>query len=296
MSVGLRKVLGVAEEAQVDPGLIEEFLARNPSLDGDIRERLLSWKGELEFWGKWDGFMITKYGRPYMEGALYQDLKAKTQQLIDPREGDVWLDAGCGQLAMAELIWRKSGGKVKGIWAADIFLAGAMTKLGQFNDGPPIKLIYADLQQPLAFPDNFFDGIIGNHVLTFLLEFEGRRGSEALEGVLQEMFRLLKPGGHFVWSIPRENVSNVTGLLLLLKHIVNPVRWVRYRVPVPVAAYKIFKYTRQIERKGERGTYLLLPKEECERILASVGFVDPEWRTAFAHQCWVNRVYKPDIA
>jgi ubiquinone/menaquinone biosynthesis C-methylase UbiE len=240
--------------------------------------------------------MITKYGRPYMEGALYQDLKAKTQQLIDPREGDVWLDAGCGQLAMTELIWRKSGGKVKGIWAADIFLAGARAKLGQFNDAPAIKLIYADLQQQMAFPDNFFDGIVGNHVLTFLLEFEGRRGNEALEGVLQEMFRLLKPGGHLVWSIPRENVSNVAGMLLLLKHILNPLRWLRYRVPVPVAALKIFKFTRQIEKKGEQGTYLLLAKEECERILASVGFVDPEWRTAFAHQCWVNRVYKPDVA
>lgn len=296
MSIGLRKILGVEEETRVAPGVIDEFLARNPTLDGDMRARLLTWKGELEFWEGWDGFMIGKYGRPYMEGALYQDLKAKAQQLIDPREGDVWLDAGCGQLAMSELIWRKSGRRVKGIWAADIVLAGATQKLGQFEDAPPIKLIYADLQQQLAFPDNFFDGIVGVHVLTFLLEFEGRRGSEALEGVLREMFRLLKPGGHLVWSIPRDNMSNLSGVLLSLKYILNPVRSLKYQVPLPVAALKVFKYTRQIEKKGEQGTYLLLPREECERILTSVGFVDPEWRTAFARQCWVNRVYKPDIA
>ena len=295
MAVSLRKLLAVAGEEEVNSELIQDFLARNPALDLESKQRLLAWKEELDYWRRYGEFMVSKYGRPYIEGALYDDLKKKVGYLIKPCEGELWLDAGCGELAMSELIWQKSGRKVKGIWAADIVLIGARRRLDQLKDRLPVELIYADLQEQLSFPDNYFDGIIGNHVFTFLIEFEGRRGKEALEGVLREMFRILKPGGHMVWSLPRENVSNLMGALISMKHILNPVHWLRYRVFLPVAAVKVFRYTHQIEEKGEQGTYLLLTKEECDEILASVGFMNPEWDIAFARQCWVNRVYKPDV-
>lgn len=296
MAVGLFTLIGGARGREVNSEVVADFLDRNPNLDSETQERLLAWKIELKYWEEYNAFMGSSYGRPYTEGALYQDLKGKIAQFIHPRHGEVWLDAGCGQLSMSELIWQESDGKVKEIWAADIVLAGARRKLAQFEERMPIELIYADLQEQLSFPDDFFDGIIGNHVFTFLLEFEGQRGTQALEGVLREMFRILKPGGQLVWSMPRKGASNLLGALMSLRYIINPLRWIRYRVPIPVAAGRIFKYTRQIERKGKKGTYMLLLKEEYEEILASIGFVDPEWSIAFAKQCWVNRVYKPNIA
>jgi hypothetical protein len=52
------------------------------------------------------------------------------------------------------------------------------------------------------------------------------------------------------------------------------------------------KYTRVVEGKGKKGIYNLLEKEECERILRSIGFTDLEWRGIFARQSWLNRAKK----
>jgi hypothetical protein len=52
------------------------------------------------------------------------------------------------------------------------------------------------------------------------------------------------------------------------------------------------RYTREVERKGKKGIYNLLEKEECERILSSIGFTDLEWRGIFAGQSWLNRARK----
>lgn len=196
---------------------------------------------------------------------------------------------------MSELIWQKSGGKVKEIWATDIILAPAKNRLSQFKNPPPIKLKYADLQEKSPFPDDFFDGIVGNYIFTLLVEFEEQRGIEALKGIFQEMFQTLKPGGTLVWSTPRKDVSNFQGLLPSLKYILNPLRSLKYKVFVPATAIKTLKYTRQIERKGKEGIYSLLTKEEYEEILISAGFVNPEWGTAFFGQCLVNKVYKPSV-
>jgi hypothetical protein len=53
------------------------------------------------------------------------------------------------------------------------------------------------------------------------------------------------------------------------------------------------KYTREVEKKGKKGIYSLLGKEECSRILHSIGFTDLEWRGIFAGQSWLNRARKP---
>lgn len=250
-------------------------------------------KTELEFWQKFSEFVASNYGRPYLEGALYRELKKHIGELISPNEGEVWFDPGCGKLPMSELIWQKSEGKLKEIWAADIILAPAKERLRQFEKLPPIRLIYADLQEKLPFPDNFFDGIVGNYVFTFVIEFEGQQGAAALKGVLQEMIRVLKPGGQLVWTMPKKNASNLLGLLISLKYILNPLSWLKFKVFVPLAAIKTVTYTRQIKEKGKRGTYNLLTKRQYEEILTSAGFVNSEWRTTFAGQCWVNKVYKP---
>ncbi|MCM8823410.1 MAG: class I SAM-dependent methyltransferase [Candidatus Omnitrophica bacterium] len=67
----------------------------------------------------------------------------------------------------------------------------------------------------MPYPENFFDGIGANLVLPYVIDFCGKKGKEAFAGVLQELFRILKPGGHLVWSTPKAG-ANFFGFFWLL--------------------------------------------------------------------------------
>lgn len=47
----------------------------------------------------------------------------------------------------------------------------------------------------MPFPDNYFDVIVANLCLSYVIDFEGKKGKEALEMALKEMYRILKKEG-----------------------------------------------------------------------------------------------------
>ena len=75
MTVGLYKLIGRSKNREISSKAIEDFLAKNPDLDLKTRERLLRWENEFEFWQKFNAFISSKYGYPYLERALYVNLK-----------------------------------------------------------------------------------------------------------------------------------------------------------------------------------------------------------------------------
>lgn len=44
---------------------------------------------------------------------FYQELYNTIERFVEPKPNEIWLDAGCGPAKMSQLIWKKSGGKVK---------------------------------------------------------------------------------------------------------------------------------------------------------------------------------------
>lgn len=52
---------------------------------------------ELKFWQELNQFTRSKIGRPYLEGALYEELKRGIGEFLGSPEG-CWFDAGCGNL------------------------------------------------------------------------------------------------------------------------------------------------------------------------------------------------------
>jgi ubiquinone/menaquinone biosynthesis C-methylase UbiE len=93
--------------------------------------------------------------------------------------------AGNGEFTMR---LAKSGASVVGIEIAPKQVAIANEKLSHF---PNVKIIEGDVTQ-LPFEDQSFDAVVGNAVLH---HFE-------LNSTLPELYRILKPGGHFFFTEP----------------------------------------------------------------------------------------------
>jgi SAM-dependent methyltransferase len=245
---------------------------------------------ELKFWQEFNEFTRSKIGRPYLEGGLYEELKKGIEEFLGSPQG-CWFDAGCGNLQASKWILEKAQGNIQ-IWAGDIDINGANEEIRQIKNSHLITSVHTDLRERWPFPDDFFDGIVGNHVFTFLTK-SPKMGEEVLKEVLQEAYRVLKPGGILIWTMPKRNANALYGLLCCLKYLLDPSRWRKHGHSLLLTTLTTMKYTREVERKGKKGIYNLLEKEECERILCSIGFTDLEWKGVFARQSWLNRARKP---
>lgn len=248
---------------------------------------------ELRFWQEFNQFTRSKLGRPYIEGKLYEELKSGIVEFLGSPEGH-WFDAGCGNLPVSRWILEKANGNIK-IWAGDIDVSGAAEEIRQIKDAHLITVINIDLAKVWPFPSNFFDGIVANHVFTFVTRPQktSRNANGALKETLQEAYRVLKPGGILIWTMPKKNADTLYGLFHSLKYLLNPSRWQKYGPSLLVTALKAARYTRKIDRKAKRGIYTLLEKEEYEQVLRSIGFTDLKWKDVFARQSWLNKARKP---
>jgi len=288
---GLYKLINGKENHELSSRKIAQ--AANLEMSAEDRERLKKWQEELEFW--------EEYARIYgnLEKAIpYRNLTRIMQALLTPKAGEIWLDVGCGPLRTSELIFEKSEGKVAEIKAIDIVLEPAREKLNELTRRGiklPVNLEYASITDPLPYPSNHFDGIGANLVLPYVIDFEGKTGQEALREVLKEMFRILKPGGQMVWSTPKYKVNFVWVFLASIPDMLNVYAYIVDKdFSRILQGTRILKHALEIQRKGREGIYTFLTRDELERMLLEIGFVEPTWKKTFARQVWVNRVKKPN--
>lgn len=285
--MGLYQLIGGSRNQELTAAKIKLLLEKRHFTDQE-KKRLIAWVRELEFWEEYaEIYYHLEDTRPYFR------LAQTIYELIAPSRDEIWLDAGCGPAKMSELIWRKSRQQVKRIIGVDIILRPAQARLASLDSSFPLELRYASFGEKLPFPENFFDGIVANLVLPYIIDFEGKQGKEALKGVLGEMFRILKPEGHLVWSTPIQNVRFQWVFLASLPDMLNIKKQIRHGGFGLKIGGRILKHALEIQRKGKEGIYTFLPKEELESLLFQIGFEKSTWRKTFASQVWVNRVYKP---
>lgn len=288
--VGLYKLIGGERNGELTSKDVERFLLENQKIDPETRERLIRWKKELEFW--------QEYSRIYYyleESRPYYNLARSIEEFIEPNKGDIWLDVGCGPAKMSQIIWKKSKEKVKKIIGIDVVLKPARETLSMIGKNIPLELKYANLSGRLPFSDNFFDGIVANICLSYIIDFEGKRGRGALEAVLREMYRVLKPGGHMVWSTPKHNVHFQWNFVHSIPDMLNIKKQIAHRAIGLSVGIRILHYALEIQRKGKEGIYTFLPRNELEKLLLKIGFTNPIWKKTFTHQVWVNKVYKSEV-
>jgi SAM-dependent methyltransferase len=291
-NLGLYKLVGGAENDELTSEEVAESI--KPEMFPEDQRRLLRWSKELAFW--------EEYGRIYLnleKARPYRNLAETIKEFLEPKKGDIWLDAGCGPLRISELIYDKSEGRIKKIEAIDIVLQPARDKLAKLTElkiFPPINLKYASLTDPLPYVDNFFDGIGANLILSYIIDFQGKTGKKAFEGVLKEIFRVLKPGGQLIWSTPKHRVNFVWVFIVSIPDMLNIYEYIVNKDVTRISqGISILKHALEIQKKGKEGVYTFLPRDELEEILYQVGFVSPVWKETFAKQVWVNRVKKPKI-
>ena len=91
-----------------------------------IAKRVAFNKEELEYWKSYSEFMMTKYRDAYINSPYFQDELKAISGFINPKNGERWLDLGCGALPVSEVLLDK---KVElELWAGDIILTPARKK------------------------------------------------------------------------------------------------------------------------------------------------------------------------
>ena len=110
--------------------------------------------------------------------------------------GDRVLDVGCGEGRHSLAAYLRPGVSVVGVDLSEEDLA---TARGRINDMAPfepqgsVRFLQGDATR-LPFPDSAFDRVICSEVLEHIPNFIG---------VLEELYRVLKPGGRLCVSVPR---------------------------------------------------------------------------------------------
>ena len=285
--IGLYDLIEGSKKGELTSSKVGDFLI-GKKLGKKNKRRVLKWAKELEFWEEYANIYIN-----LEKASPYRHLSKVIEGFVESKNGDVCLDIGCGPAKMSQIIWKKSKERAKKIIGMDIVLKPAKETLKRMDYLMPLELIYGDIGQKFPFPNSHFDLIVANLVIPYVIDFQGQNGKNALEKVLKETYRILKPKGHMVWSTPKKDVHFQWVFLASIPDMLNPYEYIIHKdITRILQGTRILKHALEIQRKGKEGIYTFLEKDELEKMLLKIGFVNPIWEKSFAQQVWVNRVYK----
>jgi ubiquinone/menaquinone biosynthesis C-methylase UbiE len=166
------------------------------------------------------------------------------------------LDAGCGtgnfSMALA-----KRGYDVIGIDYTEGMLKRANEK--KKNAGiKNIELLRLDLEKKLAFPDNYFEGIISVHALYTMRD---------PELAIKEYYRILRPNGQFVLS----ELQHPIAIMPVIKEAMNRGGW-REAIDVFYHLFILGLFNVVLGKRQGSGIYHYWSESELKEKLSKVGF------------------------
>jgi ubiquinone/menaquinone biosynthesis C-methylase UbiE len=228
----------------------------------------------------------------------YKRLLADTAAWLDPQPGERWLDLGCGGGQLTRTLWEKGGGKLSEIVALDCAAANerALARLRDRMKPPApterVRFLHADFSDGLSlYPDGDFDGAVSGLAIQYAQSYSEERGwtADAYDRLLADVFRVLRPGGRFVFSV---NVPDPAWLKIALYGVPgfffasHPLRYIKN-------AFRMLRYGSWLKREACRGRFHYLPQQAVQEKLLAAGFTALEHRTSFAGQAFVFRCCRP---
>ena len=227
----------------------------------------------------------------------YRELLADTVEWLRPKSGESWLDLGCGGGRLTRALWESSSGKVRDILGIDCAAvnAEAYRRLNQTLKPTPqpeqIRFRAADFLDGLAsLETNTFHGVVSGLSIQYAESFCPRTKkytTEAYERVLQEVCRVLRSGGRFVFSVnvPNPSWAKVGWQSFIAVFSCNPLRFI-------CDGLRMWKYGNWVKREAAKGRFHYLPAKEVVEKLQTVGFLQTEYRLSYAGQAYVFRCLK----
>jgi ubiquinone/menaquinone biosynthesis C-methylase UbiE len=229
----------------------------------------------------------------------YQKLLAATIAWLDPRPGEKWLDLGCGSGQLTRGIWEKSAGQVEQIVSVDCAAANekSIARLSDVVQPRPeperLQFVQGDFSLGLSsWPDHSFDGATSGLAIQYAESYSvelGQWTTAAYDHLLSEVFRVLRPGGRFVFSVNFPNPSwwivaltAVHGFFVARK----PTRYLKNSL-------RMLRYGSWLKKEARHGRFHYLPLETVLGKLASAGFPHVEHTTSFGAQAYLFRCHKP---
>ena len=229
----------------------------------------------------------------------YQRLLKDTAAWLDPKAGDEWLDLGCGSGPLTEVLWRQSGGRIGQIVCADCATVNmhAIDRLRQRLEPRPqigqIQFVALDFSSGLpAWKDSRFDGVVSGLSIQYAQSYSLDRQdwtTEAYDRLLFEVFRVLRPGGCFVFSVNVPEPSWGRVALRSIKGVFRAPRPARY----VKNAWRMLRYGRWLKQEARRGRFHYLPENAIRHKLAAAAFMNIEHRLSYAGQAYLFRCRKP---
>jgi len=228
----------------------------------------------------------------------YRQLLADTLDWCDPGADEQWLDLGCGGGPLSRALWERTSGTLEEILGLDCAAVNEQaynqlrTELAP-HPGNRIRFLCHNFSQGLDILQNeSFDHAVSGLSITYAesySEAEKRWTTEAYDRILAEVWRVIRPGGRFVFSVnvPEPKWWKV-GLLSLgdMFHAGRPLRFIK-------RALRMMKYGAWLKRESRIGRFHYLTANEVTAKLAAVGFKRIEHRLSYAGQAYVFRAYKP---
>ncbi len=228
----------------------------------------------------------------------YRRLLADTTAWLDPKPGEHWLDLGCGCGQLTQALWEKSRGSLEEIVGLDCAAVNekAFGKLcANVLPAPDGRIRFAVCDFSNGLPDwddGRFNGVVSGLAIQYAecySQTEGGWTTDAYVGLLAEIFRVLRPGGRFVFSV---NVPEPAWNRVALRALTGvfrarrPLRYLR-------DSWRMLRYGAWLSREARRGRFHYLPIVEIQRLLGEAGFEHFNYRLSYARQAYVIRCGKP---